>query len=82
MPKRFNDKMRSVLVSVLVKFEHYVTYKEVMSELKSMGVSGFKVSTLINRWVVEVPFWKEKEFIDQLAENELVELVYENGEFR
>lgn len=78
MPKRFNDRMRSIFV----KFERGVTDKEINSELRSMGVSGSRVSTLINRWVVEVPFWKEQEYMERLAENELVETVHESGDSR
>lgn len=78
MPKRFNDRLRSIFV----KFEYGVTDKEIMSELRSMGVSGSRVSTLVNRWVVEVPFWKEQEYLEKFAENELVEAVHENGDGR
>lgn len=78
MPKRFNDRMRSIFV----KFEHGVTDKEVNSELRSMGISGSRVSTLINRWVMEVPFWKEQEYVERLAGNKLVETVHESGDSR
>lgn len=78
MPKRFNDRLRSIFV----KFEYGVTDKEIISELRSMGISGSRVSTLVNRWVVEVPFWKEQEYVDRLAENELVEAIHENGDSR
>lgn len=78
MPKRFNDKQRSIFV----KFNHEANEKQIMSELKSMGISGSRVSALINRWVVEVPFWKEEEYSEKLAESELVEVVHENFDMR
>lgn len=78
MPKRFNDKQRSVFV----KFYQDVPDEEIEKELMSMGISGSKVSTLINRWVLEVPFWKEEEYVDILWDNGLVEVIYENLDTR
>jgi hypothetical protein len=78
MPKRFNDKQRSIFV----KFNHEATEKKVLAELKSMGVSGSRVSALINRWVIEVPFWKEEEYVDRLAACEIVEAIHENFDMR
>ena len=74
MPKRFNDKQRSIFV----KFQQYATNKEISAELKSMGISGSRISSLINRWVIEVPFWKEEEYSEALRNNDLVECVHEN----
>ena len=79
MPKRFNDKQRSIFV----KFHQDATKEEISSQLKSMGImSGTRISSLINRWVLEVPFWKEEEYSDMLWENELVECVHENFDNR
>lgn len=78
MPKRFNDKQRSIFV----KFNHEATDKQILSELKSMGISGSRVSNLVNRWVLEVPFWKEEEYSEKLAGNDLVEVVHENFDMR
>lgn len=78
MPKRFNDKQRSIFV----KFHQDVTEKEIMSELKTMGISGARASSLVNRWVIEVPFWKEEEYSDLFLSNELVECVHENFDMR
>lgn len=78
MPKRYNDKQRSIFV----KFHHDVTKEEVASELSSMGISGLRISSLINRWVLEVPFWKEEEYSEMLWNNELVEAVHENSDSR
>jgi hypothetical protein len=74
MPKRFNDKNRSIFV----RFHEDATEKEIRSELASLRISGFRVSNLINRWVLEVPFWKEEEFSEMLAENEFVERLHPN----
>jgi len=78
MPKRFNDKQRSIFV----KFNHEVTDKQIMSELKTMGITGSRVSALVNRWVIEVPFWKEEEYSEKLAGCDLVETVHENFDLR
>jgi len=78
MPKRFNDKQRSIFV----KFNHGVADKRILSELKSMGVTGSRVSALINRWVVDVPFWKEEEYVERLWGCDLVEAVHENFDMR
>jgi hypothetical protein len=78
MPRKMNDKHRSIFV----KFHQEVTEKEVVKKLASMGVSGSKVSSLINRWVVDVPFWKEEEYQEVLGSDELVEIVHENFDRR
>ena len=78
MPKRFNDRLRSVFV----KFYDDVPDEEVDNDLRSMGVSGSRVSTLVNRWVLDVPFWREEEYVDKLWDNGLVEMVYENADTR
>lgn len=78
MPKRINDKHRSIFV----KFHHDVMESEIRSELALMGISGSKVSSLVNRWVLEVPFWKEEEYMEKFYDNELVEAVHENFDRR
>ena len=78
MPKRFNDRLRSVFV----KLYDDVPDEEVDKDLRSMGVSGSRVSTLVNRWVLDVPFWREEEYVDKLWDNGLVEMVYENADTR
>lgn len=78
MPKRFNDKQRSVFV----KFHHEVPDDEIEKDLRSMGISGSRVSSLVNRWVLEVPFWKEEEYVDRLWDNGLVEMVHETQDTR
>ena len=78
MPKRINDKNRSIFV----RFREDATEKEIRSELARLGMSGSKVSNLINRWVLEVPFWKEEEYSAALAESEFVEVVHENFDRR
>ena len=72
MPKRFKDNKRTIFV----KFNEDVTDKEARRAMSSMDVGGTKVSTLINRWAVEVPFWKEALFVERFYQNELVERVH------
>lgn len=75
MPRRFKDRNKSIFV----KFYDDVSDEEVGEMLSSVGVSGVRVSNLINRWAVEVPFWKEGFFVERFdAETELVEKVHES----
>lgn len=74
MPRRIKDKNKSIFV----KFLDDVSTKEIYSLFDSLSVKGLKVSTLINRWAVEVPFWKEEFYTDKFVESEIVERVHEN----
>lgn len=51
------------------------TEKEINNFLKEHDVSGVRVSSIINRWAIEVPFWREQDFISKFSENELVKSV-------
>ena len=42
-----------------------------------LGISGVRVSNLVNRWAVEVPFWKEEIFTEKLQNSDLVERINE-----
>jgi hypothetical protein len=35
-----------------------------------------RVSTIINRWAVDVPFWKEDHYAEKFLESDLVERIY------
>lgn len=72
MPTRSKDKYNTLLV----KFYDDVADKEAHSTLAWLGVSGTRVSTLIRRWAVEVPYWKENEFINKFYASEFVESVH------
>lgn len=74
MPRRFKDKNKSMFV----KFYDEVTDNEVENLLSSLGVSGIRVSNLINRWAVEIPFWKEGFFVEKFSESILVEKIHES----
>jgi hypothetical protein len=74
MPKRIRDKFNTVLV----KFYKDITDVEVRSALAFMGVSGSRVSTLVRRWAVEVPYWLEDEFVEKFYDCELVQAVHNN----
>jgi hypothetical protein len=62
---------------IVVKF-YPSTDKEINKLLKSLNLSGVRVSNLISRWSIDVPFWKENYFAEKLAESELVEKIYRN----
>lgn len=72
MPTRSKDKYNTLLV----KFYEDVADREAHSTLAWLGVSGTRVSTLIRRWAVEVPYWKEDEFVNKFYASELVEAVH------
>lgn len=74
MPKRIKDKNKSIFV----KFEEGVTGKEVHALFNELGVTGTRVSIFVNRWAIEVPFWKEDFYMSKFADNDLVETVHEN----
>ena len=74
MPNRIKDKNKSLFV----KFHEDVSEKDVHSLLYKMGVSGVRVSSLINRWAVEVPFWKEEFYVDKFLDSDMTEVVYES----
>jgi hypothetical protein len=75
MPRRFKDRNKSIFV----KFYDDVGDKEVGELLSSLGVAGTRVSNLINRWAVEIPFWKEGFFVEKIdAEIDLVEKVHDS----
>lgn len=76
MPRRIKDKNKSIFV----KFHKETTDQEINKLLSSMEVSGVRVSNLINRWAVEVPFWREQVYVEKLQESELVEIVHEGFE--
>jgi hypothetical protein len=64
--------------NIIVNF-YPATEKEIKRLLKSLSVEGFKVSNLIERWSVDVPFWKENYYAEKLLESELVEKIYRNA---
>lgn len=72
MPKRIRDKHNTILV----KFYENITDREVRSALAMIGVSGTRVSTLIRRWAVEVPYWVEKEYVEKFYESDIVQAVH------
>ena len=74
MPKRIKDKNRSLFV----KFHEDVSENEVQSLLRKMGISGVTVSSLINRWAIEVAFWKEDFYADKLYQSDLVDVIHES----
>jgi hypothetical protein len=74
MPTRAKDKNNTLLV----KFYDDAGDKEVRAMLATMGVSGTRVSTLIKRWAVEVPYWREEEYLYKFYDSELVQAVHDS----
>lgn len=63
--------------NVVVKF-YSSTTKEIFDLLGSLNLTGVQVSSIINRWAIDVPFWKEDYYCKKLSESELVEEIYKN----
>lgn len=63
--------------NIVVKF-YPSTDQEIDELLNSLNISGLRVSNLIPRWSIDVPFWKEDYYIEKLLESELVEKIYSN----
>jgi len=74
MPKRMRDNNKSIFV----KFYEDVSDQEVNAMLADLGISGGRVSSIVNRWVLEIPFWKEGFFIERFSEGNLVETIHES----
>lgn len=74
MPRRIKEKNKSIFV----KFHEETTDKKIESMLAELGVSGTRVSNLINRWAIEIPFWKEDFYVSKLEESELVDVVHDS----
>lgn len=71
MPSRVKDKNNTLVV----KFYDDVSDKEVHEMLAWMGISGCRVSSLLKRWAIEVPYWKEREFAEKLYQKDIVESI-------
>ena len=74
MPTKTKDKNNTILV----KFYDDVSDVEARAMLATMGISGTRVSTLIKRWAVEVPYWREEEYLYKLYDSDLVLAVHES----
>lgn len=74
MTNRIKDKNKSIFV----KFHDDVSDKEVCKLMSSIGVNGTRVSTLLKRWAIEVPFWKEDFYCEKFLNNALVETIHES----
>jgi hypothetical protein len=61
--------------NIIVNFNCY-SDKKINKLLKDFNLSGVRVSTIINRWAVDVPFWKEDHYAEKFLESDLVERIY------
>jgi hypothetical protein len=73
--KRSNSLNKNT--NIVVKF-YPSTDKEINKLLGSLNLTGVRVSNLIPRWAIDVPFWKESYFAEKLEQSELVEKIYRN----
>jgi hypothetical protein len=73
MTKKKNSLNKNT--SIIVKFID-CTDDEIDESLKSINLSGVRVSNLINRWAIEVPFWKEQYHTEQLKKLDLIDTVH------
>jgi hypothetical protein len=73
MTKKKNSLNKNT--SIIVKFID-CTDDEIDESLKSINLSGVRVSNLINRWAIEVPFWKEQYYTEQLKKLDLIDTVH------
>lgn len=73
MPKRVKDKNKSIFV----RFHDMVSDEEINSLLSSMDLTGSRVSCLVNRWAIEVPFWREEIYMTKFSDSDLVDRVHE-----
>ena len=73
MTKKKNSLNKNT--SIIVKFID-CTDDEIDESLKSINLSGVRVSNLINRWAIEVPFWKEQYYTEQLKKLDLIDAVH------
>jgi hypothetical protein len=74
MPTRIKDKNNTLLV----KFYDDVGDVEARAMLATMGVSGTRVSALVKRWAVEVPYWREEEYLYKFYDSELVQAIHDS----
>lgn len=74
MPNRPKDKYNTILV----KFYDNVGDKEARSLLAHLGAGGTRVSTLIKRWAVEIPYWREAEYLQKFYDSDLVMAVHDS----
>ena len=79
MKKRSNSLNKNT--NIVVKFLPS-TDKEINNLLGSLNLTGVRVSSLIPRWAIDVPFWKESYFAEKLEQSELVEKIYRNAPIR
>lgn len=61
--------------SIIVRFVE-CTDEEVDESLQELNLTGVRVSNLINRWAIEVPFWKESYYTEKLKQLDLVDFVH------
>jgi len=61
--------------SCLIVTFYTATDREINEFLNDHKISGVSVSTIIPRWALEVPSWKERELIDEFSKHDLVKSV-------
>lgn len=67
--------------NIVVNFYCY-SDKKISKFLKDLNLSGVRVSNIINRWAIDVPFWKEDYYAEKLLESTMVEKIYRNPKIK
>lgn len=67
--------------TLLIKF-NIDSDGQIISWFRNFNLEHFKVSNLIQRWVVEVPFWKEEEYIQEFFDSTIVESIMQMPRYR
>ena len=76
--KKNMTKKKNILnknTSIIVKFFDS-SDEEISEALSELNLSGVRVSNLINRWAIDVPFWKEQYYTEKLKNLDLVETIH------
>lgn len=65
---------KNKFLNVVINFD--CSEKKINKLLKSLSLSGVRVSGIINRWAVDVPFWKKDYYLEKLIESDLIEKIF------
>jgi len=64
------NRHNTLLIKFNITSDNYIS-----SWFNGFNLEHFKCSSLIQRWAVEVPFWKEEEYIDKFFDSSIVESI-------
>lgn len=76
-----NRSRLSKFNTLLIKF-NIDSDSQIISFFNDFNLEYFKVSNLIQRWAVEVPFWKEEEYVDKFYSYLMVDSVMQMPQYK